>query len=67
MLHWILQPISLIVQGLIKFALSLFSIKNNSTSIFYAGIDTDSFIKEHNIEEDNEADNNVEQEFLKMF
>lgn len=63
-LHWILQPISLIVQGLIKFALSLFSIKNNSTSIFYAGIDTDSFIKEHNIEEDNEADNNVEQEFL---
>ncbi|MEZ5037153.1 MAG: hemolysin family protein [Chitinophagales bacterium] len=63
-LHWILQPISVIVQALIKFTLSLFGIKNDTATIFYAGIDTDSFIKEHNIEEDNDDDNNVDQEFL---
>lgn len=63
-LHWILQPISVIVQALIKFTLSLFGIKNDATTIFYAGLDTDSFIKEHNIEEDNDDENNVDQEFL---
>lgn len=63
-LHWILQPISVIVQALIKFTLSLFGIKNDTATIFYAGIYTDSFIKEHNIEEDNDDDNNVDQEFL---
>jgi len=61
--YWLLQPVMFFVRVLNKSAVHIFNIKTDSVHIF-SGIDTDAFIKEHDLEEDTDEEDNVDQEFF---